>query len=449
MKTNKFLTLILSFVAVLAITSCVEDDDFSVPNTLGNEESAGLNTILAGLEDGSLQEISLSALKALYVGETTLLESDIVVKGYVSSSDASGNFYKEFYIQDAPENPTAAIGVVLNQADTYNQFNKGREVYIKLKGLYLGENSSDVVTIGGEIDGINVEQMTQAQIPAHLFRSSNTMEIVPMLLTPSTVNDSHLGIFAMFENVQFPATLEGTTFVDPYDDFDTQRDLVSCDTGGSFALETSSFANFKQEPLPIDGRGSIAGVITQSFGGSPRVMVLNTTADINFDNPLRCDPLFEDSFTQGNLSKWTPYNVLGAQEWYYNSFGNPNDSATMSGYAGGNQNNEDWLISLPIDLSSVPSAFVSFQSVKRYAGPDLEVFYATDYQGGDPTTDGTWTPLAAALDTDINSWNSWTDSGSLDVSSAAGGNLFIAFKYTSTTSGSSTYEIDNVKVSAE
>ena len=69
----------------------------------------------------------------------TEIVSDIVVKGYVTSSDATGNFYKEFYIQDAPENPSAAIKLVLNQVDSYNQFNIGREVYISLKGLFVGE----------------------------------------------------------------------------------------------------------------------------------------------------------------------------------------------------------------------------------------------------------------------------------------------------------------------
>ena len=59
----------------------------------------------------------------------------------MSSSDFTGNFYKEFFIQNAPENATDAIKITLNQVDSYNQFNIGREVYISLKGLYLGESN--------------------------------------------------------------------------------------------------------------------------------------------------------------------------------------------------------------------------------------------------------------------------------------------------------------------
>jgi hypothetical protein len=72
----------------------------------------------------------------------------------------------------------------------------------------------------------------------------------------------------------------------------------------------------------------------------------------------------------------------------------------------------------------------------------------TNYNGGDPS-DSSWTQLDAFLDTNAGSWSSWTDSGDVDVSAAAGQNLYIAFKYTSISSGSATYELDNVLVSGE
>ena len=73
---------------------------------------------------------------------------------------------------------------------------------------------------------------------------------------------------------------------------------------------------------------------------------------------------------------------------------------------------------------------------------------STDYNGGDPTT-GNWTELSVTLDTNPSSWTSWTDSGNIDLSSAVGGNVYIAFKYISTNSVSATYEIDNVLVTGE
>ena len=447
MKMNKILTVFAMVTMAFVVTSCVEDDDYAVPNSLGQEENAGLQALMQAINAGTVTEISIQELKDLFdsAGETEQIVSEIAVKGYVTSSDRTGNFYKEFYIQDAPENPTAAMGISLNQVDSYNQFNFGREVYIYLKDLYLGENSSDVVSIGGGIEDNNLSEMSVNQISTHVFRSTTTMEIVPVLAAPSDVNQTHLGMYVTLENVQFPSEFDGNTFHNPNNDFDTSYPLVSCDDGSQLDLETSSFANFSQVPLPTDGRGSISGVVTQTFGGDNIVMLLNSTEEIVFDQE-RCDPLFEDSFGAGNLDNWTTYSVTGPQEWYYNTFGNPSDSATMSGFSGGPIENEDWLISLPIDLSGVANAYFSFQNVKRYTGNDIEVYFCTDYNGGDPTTDGTWQALSPDLDTNTGSWSSWTNSGNLDVSAAAGGNLFVAFKYTSTNSSSSTWEIDNVKV---
>ena len=187
MKTNKILAIILSMFFAIAITSCVEDDDFSVPNATGNEENAKLNDLLAKIDAGTVELQTIQQVRNNFVQyEAIQFESEIAVKGYVSSSDETGNFYKEFFIQDDPVNPTTTLKVVLNQADTYNQFNKGREVYIYLKGLYIGETNTgdDVVTIGGQYDDFDsdVLEMTSNQISNHLFRSSITETLVPVEL---------------------------------------------------------------------------------------------------------------------------------------------------------------------------------------------------------------------------------------------------------------------------
>ena len=90
MKTNKILAFFTVVAMSFALVSCVQDDEFSIPNSLGDEENAGLQAIMTGLADGSLTEISIADLLDLYSGQATLIESDIVVKGYVSSSDQTG-----------------------------------------------------------------------------------------------------------------------------------------------------------------------------------------------------------------------------------------------------------------------------------------------------------------------------------------------------------------------
>ena len=249
-------------------------------------------------------------------------------------------------------------------------------------------------------------------------------------------------------SAQFSAGLDGLTYVDPDEDYDTQRDLESCVDSGTLKLETSAFSNFNDSMLPTDGSGTISGIITRDYFGDNRVMMLNTKDDVNFDSS-RCDPLFADDFSSNNLNNWMVVNVNGEQEWEITPYGNPAPSAKISGYSGGSNANEDWLITNVIDVSSLSTVTLNFQSVVRYNGPSLEVYASSDYSGGDPTTDGNWSELSVILDTDNSSWSSWTDSGNVDLSSYAGGNLYIAFKYVSTSSASATYEIDNVLLTGE
>ena len=442
-------------IAFLAATnfSCVQDDDFSIPESLGLEENQDLTQLLTQINNGEVDLMTISQVKSFFVnGEVTLIESNIAVKGYVVSSDMTGNFYKEFYMQDEPENPTAGIKVVLNQVDSYNQFNIGREVYIKLQNLYIGEtNSGDgVTTIGGSVNqyGDEVEEISENMATTCILRSSNTSDIVPLSLNLSQINDSHIGIFVSALNAQFPNTLSGLTYVNPNDDYDTQRDLESCVDSGSIKVETSAYASFQDNLLPTQGSGTLSAVVTRSYDGDERVMMLNSVDDAMF-NSARCDPLFYDNFAGNNLNNWHVKNVQGEQLWETTPYGNPAPSAKMSGFSGGSNPNEDWLITKVIDLSSVTTANLTFQSVVRYNGPALSVHISTDYNEGDPTSDGNWTELSVTLDTDTDSWSSWTDSGNIDLSSVTGGNLYIAFKYISTTSGSATYEIDNVHVMGE
>ena len=443
---------LLAFISIFSL-SCVEDDDYSVPQSIGLEENQNLTQLLSEIESGSADLMTISEVKNLFVnGEVNQIESNLVVKGYVSSSDYTGNFYKEFYMQDEIENATAGIKVSINQVDSYNQFNVGREVYIKLQGLTIGEtNSGDgVITIGGSgnLAGDEVSEISENRASNCILRSSNSYSLVPLALNLSDINDSHIGLYVSALSAQFSAGLDGLTYVDPDEDYDTQRDLESCVDSGTLKLETSAFSNFNDSMLPTESSGTITGIITRDYFGDNRVMMLNTKEDVNFDSS-RCDPLFADDFSSNNLNNWTVVSVSGDQEWGITPYGNPAPSAKMSGYSGGNNVNEDWLITNTIDLSSLSTATLNFQSVVRYSGPSLEVYASSDYSGGDPSTDGNWAELSVILDTDDSSWSSWTDSGNVDLSSYTGGNVYIAFKYISTSSGSATYEIDNVLVAGE
>ena len=447
MKKIKFRTFAAVIITCLVTVACVQDDDFTIPSSIGNEENENLTNLLSRIEAGEVQLITIDQLKAQFISddEATEITSEIAVKGYVSSSDATGNFYKEFFIQDAAEDATSAIKISLNQVDSYNQFNMGREVYIYLKDLYLGEaNGGDgVYTIGGAMnsDG-EVEALTANEVPMYLFRSENSYTIVPKVVSALSSND--VGIFVTLNDVEFTTSGVGQPYVSPTDDYDTQRTIQRC-TGfnySTFLMETSAFASFKNEILPSGG-GSISGVVSKDYYGDNLVLALNTSDDVLMDGS-RCELLDINDFTEiisedfqsaihnTNLDfpGWTNFAEEGAWVWRERVYSG-NGYTEFSTYNSPDDVNIAWLISPGVDLDAQENEFLNFKMAQHHLQSDLntaEVFISTDFDGSN-VLGATWISVSANLPSQSNSWYLFVDSGLIDLSSYSG-TLHVAFKVT-------------------
>jgi len=464
-RTIKTTVLVFGSLVSMALISCVQDDDYKVPSYLGEENNKRLSDLLSG----SASLISISELKNQFVNRAvTEIESDIYIKGYVTSSDATGNFFKEFFIQDQPSDPTAGLKVVLNQTDTYNQFNIGREVYIKLQGLFLGGTrvGDGVIAIGGKknSDGDEVDALTVNQIPKHVFRSEITEILIPVQLKFSQINSYHIGMFVSIEHMQFPIDLKGQSYVDPKDDFDTIRMLESCEGFGyvNFPLETSAFANFKNEIIPADGGGTISGIVNKTYNGSAFVLVLNSIEDVNISDS-KCTPLdladyniiFEEDFnsaidnTKLDLPNWTNFAEVGTEFWTEQVF-RSNGYTEFSGYNTGDAINVSWLISPGIQIDEGSNGFLNFKSAQHHLESlenTLEVLLSSNYNGVDVLA-ANWEPINANLATMSDTWYNFVDSGLIDISGNTG-TLYVAFKVNG--SGTNTlldgaYHIDDFRI---
>ncbi len=477
MKTKKLLNIMLAFIVSIAFFSCVEDDDYSIPNSLGEEENAGLQQILDDIASEDLYLEEIANVKSMYDSSEEIpheVEDNIVIKGYVSSSDRTGNFYKEIYIQDNFENPTTAIKVIINQTDLYNKFNKGREVYIKLNGLLIGEEriGNGVITIGGgsETDqyGTTVTSLGLNQVNAAMFRSTTTMDIVPLNLAFNDISDNQIGMFVQIDGVEFADEHDGDRYFDPIEDFDTQRTMQACSgfDYSYFVLETSSFADFKSEVLPT-GNGSISGIIAKNYFGDMLLMALNSTDDVNFDDS-RCSLLniedfsivYEEDFEEAvdgtdlDLGDLINYAEFGSRVWREEVRDN-NGYAEFNPYSSGDANSVAWLITPEIELDNQENEILSFTSAYGY--PDdghypMELFISSDFDGTEGGIDtATWEPLTAIFShPDVSDWWDFVGSGNVDLSSYTG-TAYIAFRYTGsdTNDQNMTFRLDNVKVLGE
>lgn len=76
----------------------------------------------------------LSELRARYTGRPTLVEEDIRVVGYVTTSDRAGNFYRTLCIEQAG----AALEVMVGLDHLHNDYPPGSRLMVRLRGLTLG-----------------------------------------------------------------------------------------------------------------------------------------------------------------------------------------------------------------------------------------------------------------------------------------------------------------------
>ncbi|WP_152611478.1 DUF5689 domain-containing protein [Psychroserpens damuponensis] len=470
MKTNKIFTLFTIIAMSFAVTSCVQDDDYTVPSSLGDEENALLNNLLSG----DAIEVTIAQVKDMYLVEfdpadnaAVLIEEDIYVKGYVSSSDQTGNFFKEFYIQDSPSNPTGAIKIAIDQVDTYNQFNLGREVYVNLKGLYVGEQRIEdgVVTIGGDSEtdsfGTTVVRLNEIQKARQVLRSPNTEVMEPLVTTFSQLNGNSVGLLVSIMNAEFADDLAGEAYFDPIQSFDTQRRLQTCEGTSytTFNLETSSFANFKNDPLPL-GNGTITAVVNKTFDGSSLILALNSPDDVNFTE-ARCELIdisdyeiiFEEDF-DGGLNGWSVINTAGTREWYAASFGGVSYIRGSAYNGSAAEEMVSWLISPSFDFDAQSDQQLVLEIADAFsdAGEEpLKAYYSNDYVAGSDPSTANWTEVGAAEieALPINNGffdNNYDATNFIDIS-AATGNGVIALVYDSDNAAiSSTRDLANVKI---
>ena len=203
-------------------------------------------------------------------------------------------------------------------------------------------------------------------------------------------------------------------------------------------------------PASADGfRFEVRTYNENSGGGIVYYDAFSVTSSGTPPPPTTVEIYFEPFDT--DFGATTQYDVLGAQSWYWASYGSPPGCAAMNGYDGGAQDNQDWLISNSIDCSGYIDVTLNFYHARNYHdNSGLSVLISTDYDGtSDPSSGFTWTDLTSSFTFPSSGTWTFSDAGTVDINSLVGSSTYIAFRYESTTAGASTWEIDNVKVEGE
>ena len=277
---KKYFSIIRIFILSLTVflTSCVQDDEYSTPDLQGKCQTLTPTKTIA-------------EVKTAYANNSATITDDIIIEGYVSSSDESGNVYKTIYLQNAPENPTQGLVVSVDAVSTYTSYPQGSKVYIKLKGLAFGKYGG-VLQVGyNNLDPVT-NTTTFGRIPEklvgnHLVRSCDPKaKIVPKVITLSQLSssiDPLIGALVQVNNAEFPINLlcnvyapNGTSvdrrIVDPTRPADASTRVV----------RNSGYATFASEQLPA-GNGTFVGVLSRY--NSTYQFYINRVSDLNMKGP--------------------------------------------------------------------------------------------------------------------------------------------------------------------
>ena len=223
--------------------------------------------------------------------------------------------------------------------------------------------------------------------------------------------------------------------------------------------ETSEYGSLNQ--VWKNTEGAIIDVSTLSPGIYTLIVEGNMTGSLSNsddcddelkDQTISCQFVIENETSEeilltSSMDGFVALSVVGEQNWYWD---NDYKFAKISGYKSGiNYANEDWLISKSFDLSEVNSATLSFTHIINYAvdmPSEQTLWISTDYVQNTNPQNATWSQLTGFSYPNGSSWKK-VESGEINIPNKfLKENVVFAFKYTSTTSGSATWEVYNFRL---
>lgn len=284
---NTFLkknTLLLITGIVLFLSSCVKKDFENPPDPAGIDPDLQANLTIAGLK--AMDTLSGVPIK---------ITEDYIISGIVVADDKSGNFYKELVIQDS----TGGISIQLDQSNYYTDFPVGRRVFIKLKGLCLGEYHQ-LIQLGGYYTQsgtyFNIERIPQSLIVQHIIKGSYFHPVTPLNLKITELNPyTHQNMLVHISDMQFDQSFVNQPYSNGPNLADVNMLLQDCECN-NLELRNSDFADFGYKLTP-SGSGTITGIF-QIYDAYNQLKIRDL-ADVNMPNG-RCGtqggsaPVFND-----------------------------------------------------------------------------------------------------------------------------------------------------------
>lgn len=356
--------IILTWVFLLGLTlsNCVKNTDFEIISN-SCEEHLEVN---ATFDD----------VKALYKGDLVQIQENLIIEGYINSSDRAGNFFSVLHFQDQADVPSGGLQIGIDLFESHLLFEPGSKIFIKTKGLYLGKTKG-VFRLGGTFSAFgntSVGRLPALKIAEHLILACDEpLEIRPMVLTLDNLTDDMVNTLVEIENVEVVEEELGLTFALAREE--TERTLTDCD-GNMIILLNSGFSDFQAELLP-DNNGKATGVLLKE--NNDFLLAIRSLNDLEFiDQRCSASQLTSTQLLFSELAD--PNNNTGAR--FVELYNAASEPLNLDGWSVRRYTNDNLEFSSTVDLTGFTiggeSTFVispngsEFESVYGFA-PDLSV----------------------------------------------------------------------------
>ena len=270
MKLNVLKPAAIALLTAFAITSCVKDDDYDIPDPNGKKP----------LPDYSGQVVSFANVLTKVTASVATYTADEAIEGYVISSDEGGNFYKKIYIQNADKNQ--GLSVAIDKSGLYTEFPVGAKVQLRLKGLATQLNNSAIEVGHGTYTAKSgrkgVAAMAEAIYKKHLFDTGERKTVAKLAKVSNSIQEvsteAHVDQLITLKGVHFPTDAVGKTLYDKSNALGGATNYKLTDANGkTIIFRTSSYAKFKDEKVPA-GEVEVTGVLTK-FNKDYQFMISN------------------------------------------------------------------------------------------------------------------------------------------------------------------------------
>lgn len=315
--------------------SCVNNRDFDLPKSTCVQDLSA--------------NVTYTDVKELYTGETIQIQQDLIIEGYVVSSDEAGNFFSVLYFQDRPVNPTEGFQMEIDVRDTHLFYPVGSRIFIKLKGLYLGK-SKDVFKIGGvftSFGNISVGRLPAAVVTDHIFTSCDAItSLDPTLVTIDSLPKYLTNTLVRIHSVEVIEAEVSQPYAIPAEE--TERTLIDCDDN-EVKLLNSGYADFQAELLP-EGSGPITAVLLRE--NDDFRLAIRDLNDIDLSQE-RCENVV-DEFTSNSIfisELADPENNTGAR--FVELYNASSEPLSLKGWTFRRYTNANTEVSSTIDLTGL------------------------------------------------------------------------------------------------